>query len=189
LQLLNPDMDYRSLLPPGTVSKGDAWTIGADDLLQALAPGMDLRSAAASGLEINGKAIPPAGISLLDKVLKTSEVSGKYAGVAEVDGVEVAQIDITGKLAGTTGFDPSDFIDSVEGTVLEPGSWVTLVLDLKLDGTLSWDVGAGHFASFELKSDGAVHMSMAVSMGDFDVEFALAAALGLKQEATAADVE
>ncbi len=186
LNLLIPDMDYRVLLPKGEVDDGAQWEIGGAELLRVLLPGLDLRQAAASGMELNGTAIPAKVVELMDKFLEGSKGTCTYAGTSEVDGVTLAEIGIEGKINGTTEFNPAEL--APEETMDFGGDMnMTLTLDLDVKGTLLWNSQAGHFHSFELTSEGTMDMLMNMKIPDmdFDVETTAEASLSFEQKATA----
>lgn len=190
LSLLNPDMDYRPLLPRGEVKDGDEWEVGGNDILKILVPGTDLRNAAASGIEIDGKPIPQKVVELMDKFLEGSKATCKYAGTSEVEGVTLAEIPFKGKISGTSEIDPREFaaeeMDDFAGEAL-----INLTINLDFEGTLLWDVKAGHFKSFVLEGNGGMDMHMTMNMPDFDMEVEndMSASLTIEQKATAEKAE
>lgn len=185
LKVLIPDMDYRSLLPRGDVSKGDEWKVGGDDFLRVLLPGIDVRQAAESGVEIEGETIPEAFVELLDEFLKGVSVTCAYRGTSTADGVEVGEIAIKGEITGTTTIDPREF--SRDEMDFDGEMEFEVAIKLPLSGMLLWDLAGGHFHSFELDGEGTVEMHMTMSIPDFGMEFdtEIEASVVLEQRASA----
>jgi len=189
LALLTPDMDYRMLLPTSDVAVDDEWTVSGGDVMRILIPGIDLKAAAESGIEIDGESIPEAVVGLMDSFFSGMTATCTYKGLSEVDGAEVAEIAVNIEINSTVDVDPSEFGEEMDMGGGEMN--VTVGLTMALDGTLLWNQRAGHFQSFVLEGDGAVEMHMLMSIPDFDMEMEneMAASILFEQSASAEKAE
>ena len=164
LQALDPDMDYRVLLPEGAVSEGDEWEVAGTEIGSILFPGIDLRRAADADMELDGEEIPEELIEALENFLDSFEVTCTYKG-----GDEAAEIAVAATVTDAIDIDPSMLGDDME----EMGGEMELSVEIsaEFEGTLLWDLASGHFQSMEMTGEGTLGVQMLMSIPDFDMEF------------------
>ena len=184
LALLTPDMDYRALLPRGDVSVDDEWEVSGAEVMRVLLPGIDIKAAAESGMEIDGESIPEAAIDLLDEFLSGVTATCTYKGTSESDGVEVAEIAVKITIETALDIDPTAF--SEEAMDFGGDMEVTVNAQMELEGTLLWNMAGNHFHTFVLEGEGAFDVHTLTSIPDFDMEFEMemSASIVLEQAAS-----
>jgi hypothetical protein len=168
LEGLDEDMDLRVLLPDGDVSEGDEWDLDLSGLTTLLAPGGNLHlDIEMDGEEASMGGPDPSMMSNLGEIMGEleGEATGTYAGTREVDGVKLAVVKI--KLDINTARDMTDMIEEMMGEGMPEGIEMSLDRgDIELtcegEGTLLWNVGAGH--AYSLESEFEMTMSMDVEM-------------------------
>jgi hypothetical protein len=146
LEDLEEDTDLRAFLPEDDVEEGDSWKIEGKAFDALFSPGGDLKLEGEEEEEEDGLN------SQFEENLD-GDMLGTYKGLREVDGVEVAVIELSGELW-------SEAEEDVEQGMGE-GS-MTAALTMEITGELLWDLEGGHFASVEV--EGAVEMSMDTEM-------------------------
>ena len=164
LQALDPDMDYRVLLPEGAVSEGDEWEVAGTEIGSILFPGIDLRRAADADMELDGEEIPEELIEALENFLDSFEVTCTYKG-----GDEAAEIAVAATVTDAIDIDPSMLGEDME----EMGGEMELSVEIsaEFEGALLWDLASGHFQSMEMTGEGTLGVQMLMSIPDFDMEF------------------
>jgi hypothetical protein len=189
LALLTPDMDYRALLPRGDVAVDQEWTVSGPEVMRVLIPGIDLKAAAESGIEIDGEKIPEAAVRLMDTFFSGITATCTYKGLSKVDTVDVAEIAVKIEIQSSVDVDPSEFGENMDmgGGNME----VVVSVTMSLEGTLLWNPRAGHFHSFVLEGDGSVEAHMTMSIPDFDMEMEneMAASITIEQKSHAEAAE
>ena len=164
------DMDLRALLPTDEVSEGDEWDIELPGLVDILAPGGNLVVDVEMGGEAAGAGPDPAMMSnvreMIGDILEGT-ATGKFAGTREVDGINVAVIEISIEI--DTSNDMSEFFQEMVGDQIP--AEVDMSLDradvefaLETSGELLWNIGAGHVYSLNLEGDSAVSMAMEMAI-------------------------
>ncbi|MEM7308550.1 MAG: hypothetical protein AAF682_17845 [Planctomycetota bacterium] len=189
LAAMSPDMDFRVLLPRGDVSEGDEWDVDGDKLFNILIPGLDMKNAAESGMEIDGESIPQELLDAIDDFLSGVSATCTYKGTSEEDGAEVGEIAFNGEISGALDIDPSAMGEEMGDMGGE--AEINLEVDMTMEGTLLWNMSAGHFHSFVLEGEGTIDMHMVMSIPDFDMEFENNASMsiGIEQSASAETAE
>jgi hypothetical protein len=179
LEGLEEDMDLRALLPEGEVAEGDTWEIDVKSLTNVLAPGGDMalvpelddeEMMGMPGMENMGRGMNDMLGDLLE-----GDASGTFNGFQEVDGVRVAVIAIAISIESSN--DMTDKVmEAMEEMPEEIGEFSIDYMDVEIEiegeGTLYWDVEAGHAHSYEMQgSMGFItDMGMNVAMGDQEME-------------------
>lgn len=177
LEDLEENMDLRALLPSGDVSEGDEWEIDVSTLGAVLAPGGDLKLVPEDMTPemqqmmggMGGDGMGSMSDWLQDEIEGTA--SGKFAGMREVDGQEVALIEIAINI--NTAVDMTDKVmESMDEMPMPQGAemeidHLDLEFEMEAKGQLFWNVKAGHFHSFEISGSTGllVDSGMAMNMG------------------------
>lgn len=174
---LDENTDFRGLLPDGDVSEGDEWEIDPAILAAVLNPGGDLKlvpedmdpemEQMMGGMGGNGMG------SMQDWLQEEIEgtASGVFTGMREVDGQQLALIDIT--LTINTAVDMTDKVmEQMEDTPMPQGAEIEfdhldLEFEMEAKGQLFWNIKGGHFHSFEMTGSTGivVDSGMAMNMG------------------------
>lgn len=177
LEGLTEEMDLRTLLPEGSVSKGDSWDVDLSALGPLLAPGGNLKIVPVETEGDDASAMGGmSGMSGLGNVNDlVDELDGtataKYTGTSEVDGQRVAVIEF--EIEVTSSQDLTDIVSAeMENADLpeEAGpmemtvDFVDLEFAFKGKGTLHWAIEDGILDSFELTGRSAVVMDMGMQM-------------------------
>ncbi len=140
---LDEDMDLRRLLPTGSVSEGDTWSIEPGAFACILDPGGDLGLEDAEGEEQD--------TSVQDAELRANlagTITATYKGMREEDGVQQAVIALE--------FDTHTHAEQALGPEEVPeGASGTGRVEVRflLEGELRWDLEHGHALSFELSGE------------------------------------
>jgi hypothetical protein len=178
LEGLTEDMDFRALLPAGSVEEGDTWEIDVKKLTAILAPGGDMgllpeldeeEMSMMPGMQDFGRGMNDMLGDLLE-----GEATGTFKGFREVDGTNVAVIaltvsiessnDMTDKVADAMGELPIEAEINID--------YMDIEVEIEGEGTLYWNTETGHAHSYELSgSMGFItDMGMTMTMGDQDME-------------------
>lgn len=169
LEHLDEDMDLRALLPTKDVSDGDAWDIPVKSFRAILAPGgnLGIKPKAEKGEE--GMGMMPGMDNFGDMAAMLGETfdgeaKGEYKGTREVDGVTVGVIHLTLKMKSSN--DMSEIVKQAipelpEGVGKLDIDHVDVDADIEGEGTLLWNLAAGHVQSLELTGK----MKMAMETG------------------------
>jgi len=164
LDMVAIDMDLRALLPDGEVEAGDSWDISGFQVFSILFPGIDMEVA----LEENSDEMfedAPAGME--EEVLAALEgvtATCTYAGTSEVDGTNLAVIEFVCKIDQATSLGPEALDEGIEDGGFE------IAFELEIEGECTWDVAAGHFASFDTEGLGSVSVLMSIGSEMADIE-------------------
>jgi len=176
LEDLVEDTDLRGFLPRGAVEEGDTWTVEAAYLINLMAPGGDLKLIPEEMEEMPGMGDPTSELGIQDMLGEIEgEVTCEYAGMRE----GLAAIKVT--LEVSSANDLSELIAEKMADAEMPQEGMEVSFDsmdveveIEGEGTLLWNVEAGHFASFEFAGDmqQVMEMAMAISspMGEMDME-------------------
>ncbi len=164
LKDLDPDMDLRVLLPEKKVAKGDTWEVAADRLKPLFFPGGMITKVGeedAEGFDKMRKELEDQ----FSQFLKDFKVTCTYKGTKEEDGKTAAQIDFT--FDGKMKLDMGSMIEEVisqQGGEEVPDMDVKAVfgMSLKGEGTLLWNLAAGHLANFDMKADAGLDVNIEV---------------------------
>jgi len=178
LEGLTEDMDFRALLPPGEVAEGESWDIDVKKLTTILAPGGDMGLVPELDEEEMGMmpGMQDFGRGMNDMLgdLLEGEANGTFKGYQEVDGTRVAVIaltisiessnDMTEKVAEAMGKLPIEAEVEID--------YMDIEVTIEGEGTLYWNVEAGHAHSYDLSgSMGFItDMGMTMTMGDQNME-------------------
>lgn len=183
LENLKEDMDLRALLPTSEVSEGDSWEIDVSKLTAVLAPGGDLAILPEDLGEEGGDPMMSAGMggSMSDMIgeFLEGEATGTFKGLKEVDDVQVAIIAVVIDIDSAT-----DLTEKVEEILADSDmppevseieiSRIDLELEFEAEGTLLWNVAAGHVHSFELSGESRVVMDIGMTVNamgqELDIE-------------------
>jgi hypothetical protein len=170
LEGLVEDMDLRGLLPEGEISEGESYDIELAALIDVLAPGGDLKL----DMEVDGQ---EAGMGGPDPAMMSDfraffedmlegKATGKYVGVREIDGVQVAVIELDIEIDASA--DMSDMASEMMGGEELPAEMSIDRLDVNMTyeggGELHWNMAAGHVHGMALKADISLAMDMAMAM-------------------------
>ena len=94
--------------------------------------------------------------------------SGKFAGMRDVDGTEVALIEVTINI--NTAVDMTDKVmESMEDMPMPEGAemefdHLDLEFEMEAQGQLFWNVKAGHFHSFEISGSTGILVDTGIAM-------------------------
>lgn len=171
LEALSEDMDLRLLLPTKKVSDGDTWEVAGEKLAPLFMPG-----GFASGEDEDEEtaAIEEEIRSQLAAFVKDFKVVCKYAGQREDGDVRAAEIQFT--FEGAPKLDMGRVIEEVAAAQGDaPDAEVTAVVaaTIKGEGTLQWNVAAGHVHAFEMQSDLALDLDMSADVNEEGQAFKL----------------
>jgi hypothetical protein len=168
LEGLAEDMDLRALLPAGEVAVGDEWRIDTTSLADVLAPGGDLTILPSDSEMEEMGGMMPGGVGM-DMRQMLGEVDGE--ATATLTAVEGSRATITVAIEIEAFNDLSEMVREMMDDAEMPeevGSMeiesVDIELSLEAEGTLVWDLEAGHFVEFNLSSSMEVTMDQAMSM-------------------------
>jgi len=156
---LDEDMDLRRLLPTGSVSEGDSWSVEPGAFACILDPGGDL------GLE------DPKGeqqdTSVQDAALRANlagTITATYKGQRDEDGVKQAVIALAvdTNTHAEQDLGPEEVPEGTSGTG-------RVEVRFLLEGELHWDLEHGHALSFELSGENGLTTIQTIT-GDLDGE-------------------
>jgi len=175
------DTDLRGFLPESAVAVGDTWSIDANYLINLMGPGGNLKLVPDEADMPDGAGPSPGSDLSFSEMLGEIEgdVDCEYKGLREVDGNKFAAIAISVDVTSANDLtemikEKMDAIDMSEQGVEMDFQSADVELAIEGEGTLLWDLEAGHFASFDLSADMSQTMDMAMSMGtpmgDMDIE-------------------
>ena len=185
LEDLEEDTDLRFLLPDGEVSDGDTWDVEVSAFGQLLNPGGEL-PVEFDGLESDdgddmSDVFGQIGDGASDKLeeLFSGECTATLVGVEE----GVASIAIELEIASAV--DLTDVMEELMASIgEESGEEMPIVfdiadmnLDVEAEGTLLWDLEAGHAVSLTIGSDGVMGFDMAASAEMMDESSSVEAAV------------
>jgi hypothetical protein len=136
------DAYLTGLLPPDDVSEGDEWQIDIEVFNRLGNPGGD------PAIVMNDEEDDDNDTNEQLEENLEGTMRGEYAGLREVDGVTLAEILISAELETYFEQDGDLPYEGVEGTMLSEARFV-----FDLEGTLLWNIQAGHPVSFEIAGD------------------------------------
>lgn len=171
LKDLDPDMDLRVLLPEKKVAKGDTWEVPADKLKPLFFPGGMITKVGEEDQEGFDK-IRDAFEEQFSQFLKEFKVTCTYKGTKDDGGTTAAQIDFTfdGKMKLDMGSIIEEAISQQGGEgVPEMDVKAIFSMNLKGDGTLLWNVAAGHMQNFDMQADTGLDVNVEVHAQDEDM--------------------
>ena len=165
LESLSDDMDLRLLLPGDEVSEGDTWEVQAVELFPLFFPGgLPGSSSEEDDDEIGGLIKDQLG-EQFQTLVEDFVVRCTYKGSRSADDVDVGEIVF--EYDGQGSVDLVELIRSIAETRDEAPDLdsltATLDLDLKGEGTLLWNTGAGRVHTFEMTSEMGVSIGIAVT--------------------------
>lgn len=144
------DMDCLVLLPAKAVADGDTWEVEAKLMNSILAPGGDLELRTGDEDDADGELD-------FERALEenlTGKVRATFKGVRDEGGVRVAVIEFQADL-------------EAHGELDADGDKQSVTSQMKIEGTLLWNLKAGHFHALELRGSlAAVYASHATVDGD-----------------------
>ena len=162
------DMDFRSLLPDEEVDEGDEWEVDLTTLLGVFSPGGDLKlepdEATKPAMGGGGDMGTPGDYFNEDL---EGEFIAVFDGVRKVEDVEVAVIKFTFELSNAVDItdksrDALDDAELPEGVGEIEIESVDIEMAYEGEGTLLWNLAAGHFQSFEATGDFEVLLDQAM---------------------------
>lgn len=161
LAMLAEDLDLRALLPSRAVSADATWTVDSDELGALLLPGVDVSAAQERMMEEMGEEIPIDMSEYVDGMFEEMAITCTYAGMRDVDGTEVAVIELASELEGS--FDLTDILmAAIEEEMGDVGMEmdIAIVIDyaMELEGELLWNAAAGHAHSMQFDAETAVDL-------------------------------
>jgi hypothetical protein len=137
---LDQSLDFEQLLPGKAVAEDDTWTLDAEGVRAVLSLGGDFH--------FDDEEETPQdkliGEALEDELEATATCT--YRGTREVDGRELAVIEITLAGPGHAEADADEGTDEIKVEVHRE-----VDAKMELEGELLWDTEAGHFVSIALK--------------------------------------
>ncbi len=155
---LREDMDMRALLPADEVKEGDEWEISPKRLVDVIAPGGNLslkpKEGSSNEMGMGGSSGMENMADMFgDDVEGTAK--GKFAGMREVDGVQMAVIKITIDIKAKT--DMTEKVREAASKGDLPPEVTSMEFDhidiefaIEAEGQLLWNVAAGHFHALDL---------------------------------------
>jgi len=168
LEGLEQNMDLTVFLPAREVAEGDTWELDVQQLTQILMPGGDLKLVPDEEAMPDGLPTGGMGGNMADMLGDIEgEASAEYKGMREVDGVQCAVIQF--KLAITSAADMTDKVADTISEQVPDGIEVELdhmdvEMEMQGEGTLLWNLAAGHAHSLELSATVNSVMDMGMSM-------------------------
>lgn len=152
LEELEQDADLGGFLPEQEPDVDSTWTVGVGEVRKLLSPSGDL-----SFVDEDGEDDDDDGLAEQFEDNMTGEFAATYRGTREVDGREVALIELVGEFETDAELEGED---GVSGTA---------ALTMTLEGELLWDLAGGHFRSIRLS--GPCEIEFGSTMGDGQHEF------------------
>lgn len=153
LEYLQEDMDLRAFLPADEVEEGDSWDLEADAYLSLIWPGGLLQS------HIEGEESDPVQLEMSLALIEDVDCEGSASleEVREEDGVRVAELRFELEIESDGSVD----VDAEEGSV-------TLLRELErtLEGTILWDLDAGHALALSGSAENEMTSTSTQSMED-----------------------
>lgn len=176
LEDLDEDMDLRYVLGEGEHKEGDSWEIPAEKLADMLFPGASFKLSGPDDADDEEamKFLEELDLDVEELMHKVfaGTVKATYAGIKDVDGQKLAEIQLEAEIQSSNDF--ADLVSrAVEKAMEREGAdlgekpkfdQVTLDLSFKGAGTLMWDAKAGHAHSFELNGEGTASISVGATM-------------------------
>ena len=172
LKNLDPDMDLRVLLPTKKVSKDDSWQIPAEQLKPLFFPGGMITKQSEGTDDATAERVRSELEEQFTEALKEFKVTCTYQGAHEDDGKNFADIAFT--FDGKVKLDLGSIIEEVISTqggegVPDMDIKAVLGMELKGEGSLQWDVAAGHMHKFDMRADAGLDASIEVHVQQGDM--------------------
>ena len=169
LEELEWDMDASFLLPDDDVEEGTTWDLGPElaDLLTDLAGDLHLED------EDEDEEEDPMS-ELIDEASDAmeGEFQATYAGMREVDGVQVAAFDLSAELTGEAENTEDVDDEGPNGESIEGTTSLSVVLETVYEGTLLWSVDGNRMHALDV--EGSVTMTNVIEASiDFGEQFQL----------------
>jgi hypothetical protein len=164
LENLSEDMDLCVLLPAKKVADGDTWEVPGAKLLALFLPGGMPGDVAAGSDQEEFRTVTEETRTALAKLLQELKVQCKYKGAHDEGGTRVGEIHLT--FSGKDKIDLSHLIQrlsEMDDNDVHPDVDANANLDLQGEGTLLWDLAAGHVHSFEMGSDVGIDVDVKAS--------------------------
>lgn len=175
LKDLDPDMDLRVLLPTKKVDKGDTWEVPADQLKPLFFPGGMIAKAPEGDDSAEFDRFRREIEEQFSAFLKEFKVVCTYKGTQDDGGKTAAEISFT--FDGKMKLDLGSMIEELVATqggegVPEMDIKAIFGMDLKGEGTLLWNVAAGHLHKFDMQADCGldVDVEMHMQQGDMPMD-------------------
>ncbi|MBM3977629.1 MAG: hypothetical protein FJ299_11645 [Planctomycetes bacterium] len=177
LEDLQEDMDLRFLIGDGTHEAGESWEVASNKLGDLLFPGSSFKLNSGdedADSEEFDQFLEELDIDEEEMIAKLFQGSVKatFAGLKDVDGMQLAEISIEAEISSSNDF--ADLVGrAIEKMMEKEGAdlsqkpeleQVLLDLSFKGTGTLMWDAKAGHAHSFEIAGEGTATLSVAASI-------------------------
>jgi hypothetical protein len=175
LEGLAEDLDLRAFLPGKEVAAGDTWKIDPNTFKQVLQPGGNLKIRPNLDAD-DEEAMGMMGMGMDDfqdmsRMIGDSmegDVQGEYKGSREADGATVGEIHVTFKLSSA-----NDATEMVKKMLKAPSDQIESLdidhMDMEFtyegDGTILWDLAAGHVHSLELSGEMAIKQDTGMTVG------------------------
>ncbi len=158
------DYDFVALLPGDDVDEGDEWEIELEDFEAMMDPwdGIPLEWERSDGEVVEASADREGVESEIDES-KDGEITARYAGTREVDGVTYAVIEIEGEIETERTVDFSREDDQTSSTSHQETSETHTI-----EGEALWHVEGGHLHSLEIEFElsGSETMESTFRFGD-----------------------
>ncbi len=158
LENLDIDMDLLALLPDDEVAVDDTWEIKGEGLESIFFPGgmPGITTPDEEGAEEMAALFKEELEAQFEEAFDDFVIRCKYVGSREEDEIEVGEI--TFDYEGQASIDLSELIqaaiDLQAGEMgVEADVVATIDLEFEGEGTLLWNLAAGHVASFDMKGD------------------------------------
>lgn len=161
IESLEADMDVTCLLPSKSVSVGDTWEVLGPNLGGLFLPGgmIDTSEEKGDGPDID---VEKAQELLRDAVAKF-KVTCTYKGITEQDGVKLGAIELS--FDDKAELDLGDFLrDALSEQMGEAEADLELRVSMALkgQGTLTWDMAAGHAHALDMSAEVTLNGSLSV---------------------------
>lgn len=161
---LKYDYDFVALLPGDDVDEGDEWEIELEDFEAMMNPwdGVPLEWERSDGEVVEASADSEGVEPEIDES-KDGEITARYAGTREVDGVTYAVIEIEGEIDTERTVDFSREDDRTSSTSHQETSETRTI-----EGVALWQVEGGHLHSLEIEFElsGSETMESTFRFGD-----------------------
>jgi hypothetical protein len=163
LPALLEDMDLRLFLPTGDVAEGDTWSVplGSQGFIGLFMPGVSVEGISEVIMAKAAEEEPQAGemmrsfMAPIEEQLSDLEMLVTYAGETELDGVKVAQLDMSMELA--IDLDLSDkILEAIEasGEEVPPlDITVNLTFGAEAEGPMFWSLDGKHLHKCSMEGD------------------------------------
>jgi len=149
LENLKYDYDFVALLPGEDVDEGDEWEIEIEDFEAMMNPwnALPLEWESSDGEVVEASADRERSEPEIDES-KDGEITARYAGTREVDGVTYAVIEIEGEIETERTVDSSREDEQISSTSHQEISETRTI-----EGEALWHVEGGHLHSLEIAFD------------------------------------